>query len=120
MSLEAALSIATGGLANINSQLALVSHNVANANTPGYVAETGTQQALTSDGLGLGVQTGPATRNLDVNLQQQVLQQNSVVAGLQTQQTALQAHRRGAGHAGRRAAISPACLARCRTSSPPC
>jgi flagellar hook-associated protein 1 FlgK len=91
MSLEAALSIATGGLANINSQLVLISHNVANAGTPGYIAEIGNQQALSSDGIGLGVQTGPATRSLDVDLQQQVFQQDTVVAGLQTRQSALQA-----------------------------
>ena len=46
-------------LANVTSQLALVSHNVANADTPGYVAETATQQSETADGIGLGVVTGP-------------------------------------------------------------
>jgi len=91
MSLNAALSIATNSLANINSQLALVSHNVANADTPGYVAETATQEELTANGVGLGVVAGPVTRNLDTSLQAQVFQQNATVAGLQTTQTALQA-----------------------------
>lgn len=91
MSLNAALSIATNSLANVNSQLALVSHNVANADTPGYVSETSTQKTLTADGVGLGIVTGPATRNLDAALQAQVFQQNATVAGLQTTQTALQA-----------------------------
>jgi len=66
--LSAALSIAAGGLANVQSQLALVSHNVANASTP-----------------------GPATRNIDMALQAQVFSQNAAVAGLQTRQSALQA-----------------------------
>ena len=57
MTIAAALSIATGGLANINSQLALVSQNVANASTPGYAAEVATQQSVVADGVGLGVRS---------------------------------------------------------------
>ena len=91
MSLSAALSIATSSLANVNSQLALVSHNIANADTPGYVTETATQEDLTSNGIGIGVIAGPVTRNVDASLQAQVFQQNATVAGLQTTQTALQA-----------------------------
>ena len=91
MGLSATLSIATGGLANVQSQLALVSHNVANASTPGYAAEVGTQQSLDADGTGYGVRTGPATRNIDMALQAQVFSQNATVAGLQTRQSALQA-----------------------------
>jgi flagellar hook-associated protein 1 FlgK len=89
--LSAALSIASGGLANVQSQLALVSHNVANASTPGYAAEVGTQQSLDADGTGYGVRTGPATRNIDMALQAQVFRQNAAVAGLQSRQSALQA-----------------------------
>jgi flagellar hook-associated protein 1 FlgK len=89
--LSAALSIASGGLANVQSQLALVSHNVANASTPGYAAEVGTQQSLDADGTGFGVRTGPATRNIDMALQAQVFRQNATVAGLLTRQSALQA-----------------------------
>jgi flagellar hook-associated protein 1 len=91
MSLDGALSIATGGLANINSQLALVSQNVANASTPGYAAEIATQQSVTADGQGLGVRTGLPIRNIDATLQAELYSQNATVAGLQTQQTALQA-----------------------------
>jgi len=89
MSLDGALSIATGGLANVNRQLALVSQNVANASTPGYAAEIGTQTSVTADGQGLGVHTGPAIRNLDTALQAELFSQNATVAGLQTRQTAL-------------------------------
>jgi flagellar hook-associated protein 1 FlgK len=91
MTLVAALSIANGSLANINRQLAVVSQNIANANTPGYAAEASTQQSLTADGMGLGVHTGATTRNIDTALQGQVLLQNASVAGLQTQQSALAA-----------------------------
>ncbi len=71
--------------------MAVVSQNVANAGTPGYAAEIGTQQSLTADGAGLGVRTGPAIRNIDTMLQAEVFSQNATVAGLQTRQTALQA-----------------------------
>jgi flagellar hook-associated protein 1 len=91
VSIASALSIATGGLANINNQLAVVSQNVANASTPGYAAEIGTQTSLTADGVGLGVHSGPAIRNLDAFLQAEVFSENATVAGLQTQQTALKA-----------------------------
>jgi flagellar hook-associated protein 1 len=91
MSLDGALSIASGSLANINSQLALVSQNVANASTPGYTAEIATQQSVTADGEGLGVRTGLTIRNVDATLQSELLSQNATVAGLQTQQAALQA-----------------------------
>jgi flagellar hook-associated protein 1 FlgK len=91
LTLDSALWIASSGVANINNQLALVSHNVANAGTASYSVETGTQQALTADGTGMGVVTGAATRVTDAALQSDLLQQNATVAGLQTTQTALSA-----------------------------
>ena len=91
MGLNSALSIASGGLANINAQFALISQNVANAATPGYSVENGSQQSLTADGVGLGVQSGPAQLQIDQALQASVNQQNAVVSNGQTTQTALQA-----------------------------
>jgi flagellar hook-associated protein 1 len=91
MSTNSTLSIAAGGLANINTQFALISQNVANAATPGYAVEVGTQQALTADGVGMGVHTGNATLQIDQALQTSVIQQNATVTGLQTTQSALQA-----------------------------
>ena len=90
MSLNSALSIASGGLANINAQFALISQNVANAATPGYAVEVGNQQDVTSDGIPLGVQTAPATLQIDQALQASVTQQNAIVSNAQTTQTALQ------------------------------
>ena len=91
MGVESAISIASGGLANINKQFALISQNVANAATPGYAVEVSNQQALTADGVGIGVHTGSATLQIDQALQTSVVRQNATVAGLQTTQTALQA-----------------------------
>lgn len=89
MGLDGALAIASGGLTNINRQLALVSQNVANASTPEYAAEISTQSALTADGVGLGVHSGPATRLVDAGLQASVFNENAAVSGLETRQTAL-------------------------------
>ena len=91
MSLDSALSIASGGLANINAQFALISQNVANAATPGYATELSTQEAMTADGVGVGVRTGPATLQIDQALQTSLTQQNALVSNASTTQTALQA-----------------------------
>jgi flagellar hook-associated protein 1 len=91
MSINSAQSIATGGLANINAEFALISQNVANAATPGYAAEIGSQNSLTADGQGMGVQTGPTRLQIDEALRTSVTQQNAVVSNGQTTQAALQA-----------------------------
>ncbi|MFI4982026.1 MAG: flagellar hook-associated protein FlgK, partial [Nevskiales bacterium] len=90
MSLAGALSIASGGLANVSAQLALVSHNVANASTPSYAVESIDSQSQSAGGVAMGVLTGPAISNVNQALQSATLQQNATVAGLQTTQTALQ------------------------------
>ncbi len=90
MSLDSSLSIATGSLANINAQLALVSNNVANASTPDYSLETANQVSLIAGAQSLGVQTEAATRAIDRALQQSAFQQNTTVAGLTTTTTSLQ------------------------------
>ena len=82
MNLDAALSVANSGLANVQAQFGVISHNVANAGTPAYATEIGTQQSLDASGQGLGVRTGPATRQVDAALQQSLTAQNGTVAGL--------------------------------------
>lgn len=89
MSLDTALAIASGGLANINRQMALVSQNIANASTPDYAAQRGTQASLTAEGLSLGVLSGPSRRSVDAELQAAVFQQGAGVAGLRTAATSL-------------------------------
>ena len=91
MGLDSALSIASGGLANINAQFATISQNVSNAATPGYAVEVSNQQAITADGVGMGVKTGPATLQIDQALQSSLISQNAIVSGGQTTQAALQA-----------------------------
>jgi flagellar hook-associated protein 1 FlgK len=88
--MESALSIAIGGLANVNRQLSVVSQNVANASTASYTREVATQTSVTASGIGMGVRSGPVQRDLNTQLQASLLSQNSVVSALQTRQTALQ------------------------------
>ena len=90
MSLSGALSIAMGGVANIESRLAVVSQNVANANTPGYAAEVGNQISQSVGGAGAGVRSLPVTRLTDATLRAQTLQLVSTVADMTSRQSALQ------------------------------
>ncbi len=84
MSIDTALSIASGGLANISQQMAVISNNVANAGTPSYALEISTQTSLVGDGQGYGVLTGNVVRQIDLQLQQEMYSQNAIVSGLNT------------------------------------
>lgn len=80
MNLTTALGAATTGLDSIARQLAVVSQNVANAGTPGYVRESAAVRDAGESGVALGVRTGPATRSLDLALQGQAQLASSAVA----------------------------------------
>ena len=101
MSLDSILGIAGSGLAATSQQLALVSHNVANAGTAGYAEETSANADITSGGVGYGVRSGPATAAADAALQSVLNAQGGAVAGQQVLSTALTAvaggRRAGAG-----------------------
>ncbi len=76
-------SIAVGGLRNINTQLGLVSNNVANASTPDYSVETASQQTPCCRHTTFGrADRRAATRAIDLALQQAAFQQDTVVSGL--------------------------------------
>ncbi len=89
MSLMGALSAATTGLDSIAQQLAVVSQNVANAGTPGYVRESVPVLDAGQFGVSLGVRTGITVRNLDATLQTQLLASSADVAGQTVQSAAL-------------------------------
>ncbi len=76
-----ALSVATAGIANVNRNLGVLSHNIANASTPGYLREVHTQRAATAGGIAMGVSSGPATRDVDAALQARLVTQNGVAEG---------------------------------------
>ena len=91
MGLDAALGIASFGLANISAGLSTVSQNVANAATPQYAVETATQQSLSAGGQGFGVASGVVVRATDPALQAQVAGQTAQDSAWQTTSAALSA-----------------------------
>lgn len=89
MSLDGALSYASSGLDSINRRLAVLSHNVANAGTPGYVRQTAVTSSVSAAGQGMGVRTGPAQRELDERLQAEVFQAGAAAEAQDTRSRAL-------------------------------
>jgi flagellar hook-associated protein 1 FlgK len=89
MGLSQALSTAISGLKANQAALALVSSNVANAETPGYVRKTVTQiQTVAGDSANVRV-TG-VNRELDTYIQKQVLTETSGAAYADVRSSALQ------------------------------
>ncbi len=79
MSLALALNNSLSGL-NINRQsLAVLSQNIANANTPGYSRKIVEQESLYLDGNGSGVSIKDITRKVDDYLIKSVREQSSAV-----------------------------------------
>ena len=72
MSLGQALSTALSGLRTNQAALALVSSNVANAETPGYVKKTLIQTATTTADYGSSVRVAGVNRELDAFIQAQL------------------------------------------------
>jgi flagellar hook-associated protein 1 FlgK len=91
MTLDGVIHQAASGLANIQAELANVSQNVANANTPGYSVETVAPQSAVAGGTGDGVRTGIATRNVDATLQAEVFASGATVADNQARSGVLAA-----------------------------
>jgi flagellar hook-associated protein 1 FlgK len=73
MGLSSALATAMSGLRANQAALAITSGNVANAQTPGYIAETANQTELSAGTGGTTVQVAGVTRDLDVFIQKQLL-----------------------------------------------
>lgn len=72
MSLTQAMNTAVAGMRTTQSALALVSANVANAETPGYVRKTLTQVTTSAGSSGVSVRTSGINRELDQYLQRQL------------------------------------------------
>lgn len=77
MSLTQALVSAISGLKVNQSSLALVSANVANAGTPGYVRKTVNQVAVSGNQTGIGVRISSIQREFDQYVQRQLRVENS-------------------------------------------
>ena len=72
MGLSSALATAMSGLRANQAALAITSGNVANAQTPGYIAETPNQSELSAGTGGATVQVAGVTRDLDLFIQKQL------------------------------------------------
>lgn len=77
MSLTQALVSAISGLKATQSSLALVSANVANAGTAGYVRKTATQVAVAGNGTGIGVRISDIQREFDSYVLSQLRVENA-------------------------------------------
>jgi flagellar hook-associated protein 1 len=77
MGLTQALSSALQGLQVNQASLALVSSNVANADTPGYTRKTLDQVASAGNGSNIGVRISDVQRQLDQYIQRQLRTENS-------------------------------------------
>jgi flagellar hook-associated protein 1 len=77
MSLSSALSIAMSGLSANQAGLAIVSSNVANASTPGYVSQSLNLVEQGTGGVGTGVQVAGISRALDTYVQSQLRTETS-------------------------------------------
>ena len=86
MGLSSALSTAMSGLRANQAALSIVSSNIANAQTPGYVDQRVNQIEVPSGGAGSGVQVTGVNRQLDLYVQNQLRTETS--GGAYADQTA--------------------------------
>lgn len=91
MSISSGIGIASGGIAAIESQLAVLSQNIANASTPGYSVEVSPTQDVAASGQPEGVQAAPAQIVSDEALQASVFTQNAEAGYSQTMAAGLSA-----------------------------
>jgi len=72
MGLSSALATAMSGLRSTQASLSIISSNVGNAQTPGYVAQVANQIEVPSGGYGASVETTGVNRQLDLFVQGQL------------------------------------------------
>ena len=80
MSLSSIMNIGVSGLMTAQDQLHVVSDNIANLNTPGYIRKVSHQNSVVTAGVGMGVQSGQVTLAADKYLQAAALKANSASA----------------------------------------
>src|SRR6201987_11538 len=77
MGLSSSLATAMAGLRSNQAALSIISSNVSNANTPGYVAQNPNQIEVGSGDFGSTVQTTGVNRQLDLFVQNQLRTETS-------------------------------------------
>src|SRR5262245_41839739 len=91
MSLTIALDSALSGLIAAQRQTAVVSRNIANANTPGYSRKEADLESNVVGGEGRGVAVSTISRRIDVMLQRDARRESGVAAELQAKADSLHA-----------------------------
>lgn len=89
MTLGSVLNTASSGLDSISRRIAVVSQNVANAGTAGYVRERVAVSSVTAGGQPMGVRTGVATRSLNERLLADAGAASAAASGGQARSAAL-------------------------------
>ncbi|MFT4074343.1 MAG: flagellar hook-associated protein FlgK [Asticcacaulis sp.] len=79
-SLASIMNIGVSGLKTAQDQLHVVSDNISNVNTPGYIRKVATQTATVTAGVGMGVQSGQVTLAADKFLQSASLKATSAAS----------------------------------------
>lgn len=87
MSLTLGLNTALSGLLTNQKGLDVISQNVVNVNTKGYVRKQMTPESRVVAGVGAGVQQGALTRNVDEGLMRDIRRQTSTQGALDATQT---------------------------------
>lgn len=87
MSLTLGLNSALSGLLTNQKGLDVISQNVVNVNTKGYVRKVMTPESRVVNGIGAGVQQGALTRNVDEGLMRDIRRQTSTQGALDITQT---------------------------------
>ncbi|MBF0392530.1 MAG: flagellar hook-associated protein FlgK [Alphaproteobacteria bacterium] len=85
MSLTLGLNAALSGLLTAQKGLEVASHNIANVNTVGYTRKTFNPESRVLGGIGVGVQVGAITRDVDRGLIKDMQRQYGVVGKLDIQ-----------------------------------
>lgn len=87
MSLTLGLNTALSGLLTNQKALDVISQNVVNVNTKGYVRKEMVPESRVVGGVGAGVQQGALSRNVDEGLMRDIRRQTSTQGALDTTQT---------------------------------
>jgi flagellar hook-associated protein 1 FlgK len=102
----AALNSALSGLKIAQSNIGLLSSNIANVNTEGYTRKTQEQSTLIAGGQGQGVFAGVVDRAINSFIQRELFDQRAVAANFETKQLYFQQIQEFHGPAENQAAIS--------------
>ena len=120
MGLSSALATAMAGLRSTQASLSIISSNVANAQTPGYVAQNPNQIEISSGTYGSTVQTTGVNRQLDLFVQSQLRTETAggayadQIANILGQLQSAMARLAATARWRRRSIISPTRCRRCR------